>query len=156
MKTNNIFSIEKFKTNIGRNSRLLGIDLGKKRIGVAICDDKRIIATPYKTIIKENFEQFLSELIIIIKDNNISGIVIGNPINMDGSSGASAQSVNDTANLLSKNITLPITLWDERLSSTGAYKLSSQLDVNAVKKIKSIDKNAAAFILQGAIDFINN
>ena len=63
MKTNNIFSIEEFKTNIRRNSRLLGIDLGKKRIGVAICDDKRIIATPYKTIIKENFEQFLSELI---------------------------------------------------------------------------------------------
>jgi len=156
MKTNNIFSIEEFKTNIRRNSRLLGIDLGKKRIGVAICDDKRIIATPYKTIIKENFEQFLSELIMIIEDNNISGIVIGNPINMDGSSGASAQSVNDTANLLSKNITLPITLWDERLSSAGAYKLSSQLDVNAVKKIKSIDKNAAAFILQGAIDFINN
>ena len=156
MKTNNIFSIEEFKTNIRRNSRLLGIDLGKKRIGVAICDDKRIIATPYKTIIKENFEQFLSELIMIIEDNNISGIVIGNPINMDGSFGASAQSVNDTANLLSKNITLPITLWDERLSSAGAYKLSSQLDVNAVKKIKSIDKNAAAFILQGAIDFINN
>ena len=156
MKTNNIFSIEEFKTNIRRNSRLLGIDLGKKRIGVAICDDKRIIATPYKTIIKENFEQFLSELIMIIEDNNISGIVIGNPINMDGSSGASAQSVNDTANLLSKNITLPITLWDERLSSAGAYKLSSQLDVKAVKKIKSIDKNAAAFILQGAIDFINN
>ena len=156
MKTNNIFSIEKFKTNIGRNSRLLGIDLGKKRIGVAICDDKRIIATPYKTIIKENFEQFLSELIIIIKDNNISGIVIGNPINMDGSSGASAQSVNDTANLLSKNITLPITLWDERLSSTGAYKLSSQLDIKAVKKIKTIDQNAAAFILQGAIDYLKN
>ena len=156
MKTNNIFSIEKFKTNIGRNSRLLGIDLGKKRIGVAICDDKRIIATPYKTIIKENFEQFLSELIIIIKDNNISGIVVGNPINMNGTFGASAHSVKDTVNLLSKNITLPITLWDERLSSTGAYKLSSQLDIKAAKKIKTIDQNAAAFILQGAIDFINN
>jgi putative Holliday junction resolvase len=98
----------------------------------------------------------LSELVIIIKDNNISGIVVGNPINMDGTSGASAHSVKDTVNLLSKNITLPITLWDERLSSTGAYKLSSQLDIKAVKKIKTIDQNAAAFILQGAIDFINN
>ena len=171
MKTYNILTIEEFKKNMDNNSRLLGIDPGKKNIGIAICDEKKVIATPLKIIkknklqillkeiqdiIKENFEQFLSELIIIIKDNNISGIVIGNPINMDGSSGASAQSVNDTANLLSKNITLPITLWDERLSSTGAYKLSSQLDVNAVKKIKSIDKNAAAFILQGAIDFINN
>ena len=151
-----MLQIEDFKKKITKNSRLIGLDLGKKRIGVAICDDKRIIATPYKTIIKENFDQFLSELLIIIKDNNISGIVVGNPINMDGTSGASVHSVKDTVNLLSKNITLPITLWDERLSSTGAYKLSSQLDVKAVKKIKTIDQNAAAFILQGAIDFINN
>ena len=151
-----MLQIEDFKKKITKNSRLIGLDLGKKRIGVAICDDKRIIATPYKTIIKENFDQFLSELLIIIKDNNISGIVVGNPINMDGTFGASTQSVKDTVNLLSKNITLPITLWDERLSSTGAYKLSSQLDIKAVKKIKTIDQNAAAFILQGAIDFINN
>ena len=151
-----MLQIEDFKKKITKKSRLIGLDLGKKRIGVAICDDKRIIATPYKTIIKENFDQFLSELLIIIKDNNISGIVVGNPINMDGTSGASAHSVKDTVNLLSKNITLPITLWDERLSSTGAYKLSSQLDIKAAKKIKSIDQNAAAFILQGAIDFINN
>ena len=151
-----MLQIEDFKKKITKNSRLIGLDLGKKRIGVAICDDKRIIATPYKTIIKENFDQFLSELLIIIKDNNISGIVVGNPINMDGTSGASVHSVKDTVNLLSKNITLPITLWDERLSSTGAYKLSSQLDIRAAKKIKTIDQNAAAFILQGAIDFINN
>ena len=151
-----MLQIEDFKKKITKSSRLIGLDLGKKRIGVAICDDKRIIATPYKTIIKENFDQFLSELLIIIKDNNISGIVVGNPINMDGTSGASVHSVKDTVNLLSKNITLPITLWDERLSSTGAYKLSSQLDIRAAKKIKTIDQNAAAFILQGAIDFINN
>ena len=151
-----MLQIEDFKKKITKNSRLIGLDLGKKRIGVAICDDKRIIATPYKTIIKENFDQFLSELLIIIKDNNISGIVVGNPINMDGTSGASVHSVKDTVNLLSKNITLPITLWDERLSSAGAYKLSSQLDIKAIKKIKTIDQNAAAFILQGAIDFINN
>ena len=151
-----MLQIEDFKKKITKNSRLIGLDLGKKRIGVAICDDKRIIATPYKTIIKENFDQFLSELLIIIKDNKISGIVVGNPINMDGTSGASVHSVKDTVNLLSKNITLPITLWDERLSSTGAYKLSSQLDIRAAKKIKTIDQNAAAFILQGAIDFINN
>ena len=151
-----MLQIDDFKKTITKNTRLLGLDLGKKRIGVAICDSNKKIATPYTTLIKDNLKNFLNELKKIISENDIQGLVIGNPINMDGTFGASAHSVKDTVNLLSKNITLPITLWDERLSSTGAYKLSSQLDIKAVKKIKTIDQNAAAFILQGAIDFINN
>ena len=151
-----MLQIEDFKKKITKNSRLLGLDLGKKRIGVAICDNKRLIATPYKTIVKENFNQFITELKIIIEDNNIFGIIIGNPINMDGSSGHSAQSVKDIVILLSKNISIPITLWDERLSSVAAYTLSSQLHIKAAKRNKKIDQNAATFILQGAIDFINN
>ena len=92
----------------------------------------------------------------IIKENDIKGIVIGNPLNMDGSIGSSAQSVKDTSNNLEKSINLPICLWDERLSTVGAFNLSSQLDVNVSKREKKIDQNAAAFILQGAIDFLNN
>ena len=151
-----MLQIEDFKKKITKNSRLLGLDLGKKRIGVAICDNKRLIATPYKTIVKEKFDQFITELKIIIEDNNISGIIIGNPINMDGSSGHSAQSVKDIVILLSKNISIPITLWDERLSTVAAYTLSGQLHIKAAKRNKKIDQNAATFILQGAIDFINN
>tara|TARA_B100002003_G_C13973191_1_gene470891 strand:+ start:409 stop:864 length:456 start_codon:yes stop_codon:yes gene_type:complete len=151
-----MLQIEDFKKKIMNNSRLLGLDIGKKRIGVAICDNKRLIATPYKTIIKKNFDQFLSELKIIISENNISGIIVGNPINMDGSYGHSTQAVADIANLISKNISIPITLWDERLSSVAAYTLSGQLHIKAAKKNKKIDQNAATFILQGAIDFINN
>ena len=151
-----MLQIEDFKKKITKNSRLIGLDLGKKRIGVAICDDKRIIATPYKTIIKENFDQFLSELLIIIKDNNISGIVVGNPINMDGTSGASAHSVKDTVNLLSKNITLPITMWDERLSSEATFKITKELGTNTTSRVNKLDKNAAAYILQGAIDYLSN
>ena len=75
---------------------------------------------------------------------------------MDGSSGSSAQSVKDTSDNIEKNINLPICLWDERLSTVGAFNLSSQLDVNVSKREKKIDQNAAAFILQGAIDFLNN
>jgi len=82
--------------------------------------------------------------------------VIGNPINMDGSLGSSAQSVKDISINISKSIDLPVCLWDERLSTVGAFNLSSQLDVNISKKIKKIDQNAAAFILQGAIDYLNN
>ena len=75
---------------------------------------------------------------------------------MDGSSGKSAQSVKDTSNNIEKEISIPICLWDERLSTVGAFNLSSQLDVNVTKREKKIDENAAAFILQGAIDFLNN
>ena len=98
----------------------------------------------------------MNELKEIIRENNIKGIVIGNPINMDGTSGSSAQSVKDISTNISKFIDLPVFLWDERLSTVGAFNLSSQLDVNISKKIKKIDENAAAFILQGAIDYLNN
>ena len=89
-------------------------------------------------------------------EDNIKGIIIGNPLNMDGTSGSSAQSVKDTSKNIEKNINLPVCLWDERLSTVGAFNLSSQLDVNVSKREKKIDENAAAFILQGAIDFLNN
>ena len=75
---------------------------------------------------------------------------------MDGSQGKSSQSVKDIANNISKFINLPICLWDERLSTVGAFNISSQLDINVSKREKDIDKNAAAFILQGAIDYLNN
>ena len=156
MKTHNILSINEFKTNIGNNSRLLGIDPGNKNIGIAICDENQKIATPLKTINKSKFEDLINELEDIIKENNIKGIIIGNPINMDGSLGKSSQSVNDVSKAISKEIDLPISLWDERLSTVGAFNLSSQLDVNVSKREKKIDENAAAFILQGAIDFLNN
>ena len=136
--------------------RLIGLDLGSKRIGVSICDEKQLIATPFKTIEKSTSINLINELKIIIKENNIKGIIIGNPLNMDGSSGSSAQSVKDTSDNIEKSINLPICLWDERLSTVGAFNLSSQLDINVSKREKKIDQNAAAFILQGAIDFLNN
>jgi len=151
-----MMTIEELKKNLTKKSRLLGLDLGSKRIGVSICDDKQSIATPYKTINKTNVEKLITEILAIIEENNIGGIIIGNPINMDGSVGRSSQSVKDVASNISKSVNLPICLWDERLSTTGAFNLSSQLDVNFSKRVKNIDQNAAAFILQGAIDYLNN
>ena len=104
----------------------------------------------------KKFKQFLVELNSIIREYEIKGIVVGNPINMDGSLGKSSQSVNDVSKAISKEIDLPISLWDERLSTVGAFKLTENLGINVTKREKNIDKNAAAFILQGAIDFINN
>ena len=149
-------TLEEFKIKHSDKCRLIGLDLGSKRIGISICDEKQLIATPLKTINRSSLKVLIDELKIVINENNIKGIIIGNPLNMDGSSGRSAQSVKDTSENIEKNINIPICLWDERLSTVGAFNLSSQLDVNISKREKKIDENAAAFILQGAIDFLNN
>ena len=151
-----MMTLEEFKKKQSDKCRLIGLDLGSKRIGVSICDEKQLIATPFKTINRSTAKELVDELKNIIEENNIKGIIIGNPLNMDGSSGSSAQSVKDTSNNIEKSINLPICLWDERLSTVGAFNLSNQLDVNVTKREKNIDQNAAAFILQGAIDFLNN
>ena len=151
-----MITLEEFKKKQLDKCRLIGLDLGSKRIGVSICDEKQLIATPFKTINRSTSKKLIEELKSIIKENDIKGIIIGNPLNMDGSSGSSAQSVKDTSDNLEKNINLPICLWDERLSTVGVFNISSQLDVNVSKREKKIDENAAAFILQGAIDFLNN
>ena len=151
-----MITIEEFKKKQSTKIRIIGLDLGTKRIGVSICDENQSIATPFKTLIKKDTKQFISEIKEIIDENKVRAIIIGNPINMDGSQGKSSQSVKDVASYISKFINLPICLWDERLSTIGAFNLSSQLDINVSKREKNIDKNAAAFILQGALDYLNN
>ena len=151
-----MITLEEFKKKHSDKCRLIGLDLGSKRIGVSICDDKQLIATPLKTINRNSLEDLVDELKLIINENNIKGIIVGNPLNMDGSSGRSAQSVKDTTENIEKNLDIPICLWDERLSTVGAFNLSSQLDINVSKREKKIDENAAAFIVQGALDFLNN
>ncbi|MBO6480512.1 MAG: Holliday junction resolvase RuvX [Pelagibacteraceae bacterium] len=149
-----MLDIEDFKKSIGNKSRLLGIDPGKKRIGLAISDEDKLVSTPLKTILKKKFFDLIKEIKEIIEENNIKGIVVGNPLNMDGSKGSSSQSSNDFARNLSNNISIPVTMWDERLSSEGAFKLSANTGVNTSKKIEKLDQNAASFILQGALDYL--
>ncbi|MDC3186024.1 Holliday junction resolvase RuvX [Candidatus Pelagibacter sp.] len=151
-----MITIEEFKKKQSETCRLIGLDLGSKRIGVSICDEKQSIATPLKTLNKTSADNLISELKMIIEENSIKGIIIGYPVNMDGTLGRSAQSVHDVSNNLDKKLDIDVCLWDERLSTVGAFNLSSQLDINVTKREKNIDQNAAAFILQGAIDFLNN
>ena len=151
-----MITIEEFKKKQSETCRLIGLDLGSKRIGVSICDEKQSIATPLKTLNKTSADNLINELKMIIEENSIKGIIIGYPINMDGTLGRSAQSVHDVSNNLEKKLDIDVCLWDERLSTVGAVNLSSQLDINVTKREKNIDQNAAAFILQGAIDFLNN
>ena len=149
-----MLDIEEFKKSIGKKSRLLGIDPGKNRVGIAISDENKVVSTPLKTILKKNNPNFLNEIKEIILENNVKGIIIGHPMNMDGSTGPSAQSAKDFAVYISNNVSIPVSMWDERLSSQGAFNLSSNLDINVSKKVDKLDENAASFILQGAIDYI--
>ena len=151
-----MITIDDFKKKLSNGSRLLGIDLGTKRIGISISDYNQKIATPLQTLEKSKQVKFIDELESIIKENDIKGIIIGNPINMNGTYGKSSQSAKDTATNISNKFNIPVSLWDERLSTVGAFNLSSELDINVSKREKDIDKFAATFILQGALDFIQN
>ena len=149
-----MLDIEDFKKKLDKKSRLMGIDPGKKRVGIAISDENKIIATPYTTIIKNKYSDFVKEIIEIFKENQIKGIVVGNPINMDGTSSNSSQSAKDLAINLSKDVTENVLLWDERLSSQGAFNLSNDLASNTTKKVSKLDQNSAQFMLQGVLDYL--
>jgi putative Holliday junction resolvase len=151
-----MITINEFKKKLSSGSRLLGIDLGTKRIGIAISDYNQKVATPLQTLEKSKQAKLIDALESIIAEYDIRGIIIGNPINMDGTYGKSSQSAKDIAINISNKIDIPVSLWDERLSTVGAFNLSSELDINVSKREKDIDKFAAAFILQGALDFIQN
>ena len=151
-----MMEITELKKILNTKSRLIGVDMGSKKVGISISDENRKIATPLKTIDYKNIEYLANEIQKIVKDSGIDAIIFGNPLNMDGTKGSATQSIKDKMKLLSDKIDLPMFLWDERLSTVGAFNLSSQLDINVSKRVKNIDKNAATFILQGVLDYLNN
>ena len=151
-----MITIDELRDKLDNKARLIGLDIGTKHIGIAICDDKRKIATPFKTLDYINMSRLIDDLKIIIDENDIKGMIVGYPINMDGSLGKSAQSVNDKTKIISETIDIYICLWDERLSTSGSFNIESNLDIKFAKRKKKIDEKAASFILQGAIDYLNN
>ena len=151
-----MMEITELKKILNTKSRLIGVDMGTKKVGISISDENRKIATALKTVDYTDIGHLINEIDIIVKENNIKAIIFGNPINMDGTEGTSSQSVKDKIKLIGKKINLPMILWDERLSTIGAFNLSSELDINVSKRVKNIDKNAAAFILQGVLDYLDN
>ena len=151
-----MITIDELRDKLDNKARLIGLDIGTKHIGIAICDDKRKIATPFKTLDYINMSRLIVDLKGIIDENDIKGMIVGYPINMDGSLGKSAQSVNDKTKIISETIDIYVCLWDERLSTSGSFNIESNLDIKFAKRKKKIDEKAASFILQGAIDYLNN
>jgi putative Holliday junction resolvase len=131
---------------------LLGLDLGSKTIGVATSDADRRLATGVTTIIRTNFSADAMRLLALAADRSCVGLVLGLPLNMDGSEGPRAQSTRAFASNLSKRTPLPIALWDERLSTMAVERELIEADVSRKKRAAVIDQHAAIYILQGALD----
>jgi putative holliday junction resolvase len=131
---------------------LIGLDLGTKTIGVAVCDPDRRVATPVETIMRKRFALDAGRILALAAERRAAGVVLGLPINMDGSEGPRAQSTRAFARNLAKLTELPIALWDERLSTAAVERALIAADASRAKRKAVIDAHAAAYILQGALD----
>ena len=132
--------------------RLLGLDLGAKTIGLALSDETRRIATPLKTLARQRFTADAEALAKVIATHDVGALVLGLPINMDGSEGPRAQSTRQFAANLLERMDIPIALWDERLSTQAVTRTLLAADATRKRRKAAVDKMAAAFILQGALD----
>lgn len=144
--------IEDFMATVPQNTRLIGLDLGTKTIGLALSDLGRGIASPMETIRRKKFTLDAERLLQICAEQGVGGIVLGLPLNMDGSEGPRAQATRAFARNLSQKTDLPITYWDERLSTAAVTRTLLEADSSRAKRAEAVDKMAAAFILQGFLD----
>lgn len=140
-------------TALPRHARLFGLDLGEKTIGIAVSDPGLQVATPVQTIRRRKFTLDAEELLRLIAERQVGGLVIGLPLNMDGSEGPRCQSVRQFASNLLKLQDLPIAFWDERLSTVAVTRDMIDADLSRAKRAQAVDRAAATFILQGALDF---
>ena len=144
--------VSEFAFEITPNNSLIGLDLGTKTIGVAISDTIPSVATPIKTIKRKKFSIDADDLLEIISTKNCCGVILGLPKNMNGSEGPRAQSTRAFARNFSAKTNLPITFWDERLSTVAAEKALLEADTTRKRRAEVIDHVAAAYILQGFLD----
>lgn len=147
-----IGSLEEAASQFGVRGALIGLDLGTKTIGVAASDPDRRIATGVETVMRKTFTADAARLVALAGERSACGIVLGLPLNMDGSEGPRAQSTRSFARNLSRLIELPIALWDERLSTAAIERELIAADASRARRAAVIDLHAAAFILQGALD----
>ena len=148
--------IEGFVEAIGAMSSLMGLDFGTKTIGVAISDRLQTVATPRETIKRKKFGLDADAIERLIAENEISGIILGLPMNMDGSEGPRAQSTRAFARNLAGRIGVPMFFWDERLSTVAAERALLEADMSRKKRALVIDNVAASYILQGVLDRLSH
>jgi len=141
-----------FHAALARGKRLLGFDIGTKTLGLALSDTRLLIASPLDTLRRTKFTVDILKLEDIVKKQDIGGFVLGLPVNMDGTEGPRAQSARSFAENLYGRIPLPVAFWDERLSTAAVTRMMIDADTTRARRAELVDKLAAAFILQGALD----
>lgn len=154
-ETHNV-ELEELAGRLPPGTRLLGLDLGTKTIGLALSDTSLSVASPLDTIRRTKFTQDMSKLLEFIESHSVSALVVGMPFNLDGSEGPRAQATRAFIRNLAKHTEIPVALWDERLSTVAAERTLLEADASRKRRAEVIDKMAAAFILQGALDRLTN
>lgn len=145
-------AIEELPSLLDAKARLLGLDCGSKTIGLALSDVTRTIASPLETVRRTKFKHDSARLVDLIEEHDVGALVIGMPVNLDGSEGPRAQSTHAFARNMADKTDVPLVFWDERLSTVAVERTLIEADVSRKKRGQVIDKMAAAFILQGALD----
>ena len=148
--------LAELRAHLAHGQRLLGLDLGEKTIGLALSDILLTVATPYETLPRGKFTTDAVKLDEIAAREGVGGLVIGLPLNMVGSDGPAAQSARAFARNMAARCALPIVLWDERLSTAAVQRDMIAADVSRKRRASSVDKVAAAYILQGALEALRN
>ncbi|HEY0104573.1 MAG TPA: Holliday junction resolvase RuvX [Rhizomicrobium sp.] len=148
-----ILSIEALKPSLPARARLIGLDLGEKTIGIALSDLLLTVATPMQTLKRGKFSADAAKIEALAAEHGAGGLVVGLPLNMDGSDGPSAQSARAFArNFAARSPALPILLWDERLSTAAVTRTLIDADASRARRGQVVDKMAAAYILQGVLE----
>jgi putative Holliday junction resolvase len=151
-----VIGVHDLKTERRPRSRLLGLDVGSKTIGMALSDVTLMVATPYDTVRRTRFAKDAAQIADVVAAEDVGGLVIGLPVSMDGSEGPRCQSVRQFAANLLETLDLPLAFWDERLSTAAVERaLIKEADMSRRRRAQVIDKAAAAYILQGALDALS-
>jgi len=151
-----ILTMDDLSARLSPGARLLGLDLGTKTIGLALSDISRIVATPLETIKRTKFTKDAERLLEICEEHSVAALVIGLPLNLDGSEGPRSQATRAFARNLSGKTDLPMVFWDERLSTVAVERTLLEADASRKRRAEVIDKMAAGYILQGALDRLSN
>ncbi len=157
MSPKTVYSLAEFKTLLPAKGRLVGLDVGTETIGVAVSDATRLIASADLTIYRRKWSEDCAALTAMMEGQEITGFVVGYPLNMDGTSGPRAQATRAFARNLQSEFPIPILLWDERLSTAAVNRMMiDEMDINRKRRGELVDKLAASYILQGVLDALGN
>lgn len=156
MNAEAVVDIENLAQRLRAGERIMALDLGTKTIGVALSDASRTVASPLETIKRTKFTADATHLVQIAAENNVTAIVLGLPLNMDGSEGPRVQATRAFVRNMAKHTDLPFLLWDERLSTVAVERTLLEADSSRKRRAEVIDKMAASFILQGVLDRLAN